>query len=176
MFSDFKQFVPQAVCLACDGCCRFLEEGSPWRPRLSEEETKTAPGEAPGPAAREVDGRGYIRAVPFGENYRCLFLEPAGNACRIYSSRPFECRFYPFLLIKKEGKAMVGAHLNCPYIQQKKGTLEWSAYLEYLEKYLHRRDVRDFIRSGWPQWGGEPGEQNECETLFPLKLSGPADK
>ncbi|MCI0405004.1 MAG: phosphoribosylanthranilate isomerase [candidate division Zixibacteria bacterium] len=38
MPEELKQFVPQEVCLACDGCCRFKEDSSEWRPKVAKTE------------------------------------------------------------------------------------------------------------------------------------------
>lgn len=42
MLQNFKQFVPSNVCLSCDGCCRFKQSDSRWRPHMTKEEQRIA--------------------------------------------------------------------------------------------------------------------------------------
>ena len=63
MFSDLPQFVPQSVCLSCDGCCRFKEEQSSWRPKAVGDE------KVQGGLAEEIFSRQFIRGKFSGEEF-----------------------------------------------------------------------------------------------------------
>ncbi len=143
MFKDFKQFVPSSVCLKCDGCCRFKESDSRWRPYISETEKKDVAQKIFGSSAISPDGK--IGTTPCAEGFLCHFLNNKDNTCGIYYARPFECQLYPFLLGKEAENPVVYAHLNCPHIQEHFGTLVYQEYVEYLKEFFAKKNVRSFI-------------------------------
>jgi Fe-S-cluster containining protein len=133
-----KQFVPQEVCLKCQGCCRFREENSAWAPCLLEEEIESLIDRADIPAAfLSLDKRIKPIKNPQGEGYLCAFFDPAQNKCRIYAARPFECQLYPFLIALREKKILLTVDLHCPYVQDKLKTAEFKDYVNYLTAYLN---------------------------------------
>ncbi|MBO3755331.1 MAG: YkgJ family cysteine cluster protein, partial [Candidatus Brockarchaeota archaeon] len=64
------------------------------------------------------------------------FLETNGK-CRIYSSRPLVCRFYPFFMQKVGGKYVFHADPSCPGLGK-------GEYLgrEYFEKLVEEAGKR----------------------------------
>ena len=168
MLNDMKQFVPQEVCLSCDGCCRFKEENSPWRPKVTAAELQ-------GPIQQGLAERilahstaqGHIKTVSCGGQHICSFLNPQNNTCGIYPGRPFECQLYPFVLVRgKDETVGVCVHLNCPYIQESRSTKEFEEYVRYLREFFNRRDVRDFLHNN-PSLGGDYAQYaKELEELF----------
>jgi Fe-S-cluster containining protein len=110
-----KQLIPEGYCLKCRGCCRFSQKSSAWSPRLLEEEKK------------EI-GRISVLANEQEGTFICSHLNVQDNRCKIYSSRPFECRLYPFLLSLKENKKFLAIDLNCPFAKDNKDTEEFKAY------------------------------------------------
>ncbi len=167
MLASLPQFVPQDVCLSCKGCCRFKEMKSPWRPRVMTEEAERIKAH---PSARPletlvppiVDG-GYVRALPCEGQFRCAFLNTADNTCGIYHDRPFECRLYPFLLIKRGTETAVAVHGSCPYVQDNRHTPAFDGCVAQLKTCLREKDVFPFLET---QAGDYPGGEDEIETLF----------
>ncbi len=133
-----KQFVAEEVCLKCQGCCRFAESNSVWLPCLLEEETlelvdkKDIPG-----VSLSLDKRLMPVAIEAKEGFFCPFLSIHDNKCKIYSSRPFECQLYPFLLSMRDKKVQLTVDLNCPYIQDKIKSIEFKEYIQYLTETLN---------------------------------------
>ena len=166
MFSDFPQIVPQKICLSCQGCCRFKEAASVWRPKVAPEELT-----GQDKAVREaVDKDGYIKTVREHGQNRCTFLHLDSNKCGIYTCRPFECRLYPFLLTRsgKNGRVTVSVHLSCPYAQESRHSPEFEKHVGVLKTYLSGEERARFLRSN-PALVGDYGEhQNEIEELFTL--------
>lgn len=133
-----KQFVPQEVCLKCQGCCRFREENSVWSPCLLEEEIESLIDRADIPAASlRMDKRLQLVKNPGADGFRCPFLGREDNKCKIYDFRPFECQIYPFLISVRNKKVLLTVDLNCPYIQEKLNTPEFREYLDYLTNFLN---------------------------------------
>ncbi len=102
---EIKQIIPQEFCLECQGCCRFSDPESAWKPHLLEEE-KAAVGEI------------NIKANPAQDNFICQHLELKSNKCDIYNNRPFDCRFYPFLFNRKNGRFFLSLDTNCAYVSR----------------------------------------------------------
>ena len=142
MFSPLKQFVPQSVCLSCDGCCRFKEEDSSWRPKISDEEHLTQKI-----FKENVDAASRLKTKKCSTGHTCQFLNLPDNTCTIYASRPFECQLYPFLVGTKDNSPNISAHLNCPYVQEKINSDEFRNYVSYLKEYFHKDENRLFIRN-----------------------------
>jgi len=138
MEDAIKQFVPQEVCLSCQGCCRFREENSAWSPCLLEEEIESLIDRADISAALlTMDKRLAVVKNSSGEGFICPFLNTKDNKCGIYAFRPFECRIYPFLISMRNKKVYLTVDLNCPYIKERINTKEFKEYLKYLTSFLN---------------------------------------
>ncbi len=169
-----KQFVPQNVCLSCDGCCRFKEQDSTWRPQMTKEEIDQGAKSKLADlilSKDSIEHNGYIKTVSCQGQHLCSFFNPEHNTCRIYSHRPFECQLYPFVLTKHNGQATVCVHLSCPHIQQTRSTPEFKEYAAYLKKYFKQASVRDFLKRNPSLIGDYSAYSNELEYLFTLSLS-----
>ena len=163
MFSPLKQFVPQSVCLSCDGCCRFKEEDSSWRPKISDEERLTQKI-----FKENVDTLSRLKTKKCSTGHACQFFNLLDNTCTIYSSRPFECQFYPFLIEKKDDSPNVSAHLNCPYVQEKLHSDEFREYVAYLKEYFQKDENKSFIRNNPALIEDYSAHSAELLQLFPL--------
>jgi len=189
LFSDFPQLVPPKICLSCQGCCRYKEAESVWRPKVA-----PAGGEArPLGRPEELEDNehkkdltwalgqdGYLKTVPLsgtpfgrkeqGQN-RCAFLNLETNKCGVYSGRPFECRLYPFLLTrsKENGRVTVSVHLSCLYVQQSRYSAEFEKHVDVLKAYLSGEERARFLQNN-PALVGDYGEyRDEIEELFTLE-------
>jgi hypothetical protein len=116
-----KQFVQQQNCLQCRICCRFSHRDDIWQPHLLKEEKKLSL---------------KILRHPQGEGFVCSHLDLENNRCRIYSRRPFECQFYPFLLNKQQQRVFISLDLSCPFVSDKTQNREFKEYLLYLVDLL----------------------------------------
>lgn len=173
MLIDLKQFVPSDVCLSCEGCCRFHEEKSSWRPKITQEEVGLAAkcGLCGPQLEQNIDDEvGFLRTV-FSSSlnqFICSFFSDETKSCKIYLYRPFECQLYPFLLIKKQGKIFLGVHGNCPYVQVKQSAQEWKGHVEYLKKFFSKKKMADFLKRNPALFADYLPFQNEIEYLFEL--------
>lgn len=164
MIKDIPQFVPQKICLSCDGCCRFKEHNSSWRPKVAQEERNER-------FQQELDEGGYIKTVERQGQIQCTFLKEDNNTCQVYDRRPFECRLYPFLLIREGNDLSVGVHLSCPYVQETRYSRLFEDYLKNLQQYFQQDDVREFLKRNSMLIGDYPEYKQEIEPLFTLTLS-----
>jgi len=143
MLNNLKQFVPATICLLCDGCCRFKEESSLWRPKLNSNELSSRIFE------RTVAKDGRLKTCCVSKEHLCSFFNPEDHTCHIYTKRPFECQLYPFLLHHRDGKVVLSVHLLCPYVQQTKAKPIFQEYTKYLQNYFNRVEVRDYLHNNF---------------------------
>lgn len=139
MIPTMKAFVSSEVCLKCQGCCRFHDQNSDWRPRLGDEEQEILK------SYNSVEANGYVKTCTHGDGYRCFHFNPHDNTCSVYDQRPFDCIFYPFLLSKIAEGIGVFAHLSCPYVQENLNTPYLDEYVAYLKDFFHQPDVQEFL-------------------------------
>ncbi|PIQ88030.1 MAG: hypothetical protein COV73_00985 [Candidatus Omnitrophica bacterium CG11_big_fil_rev_8_21_14_0_20_43_6] len=142
-----KQFVPQEFCLKCWGCCRFKEADSVWSPCLLDEEIQALLDKPGIPAASiSIDRRIQPIAHPQGADFICPFLGIADNQCKIYTSRPFECQLYPFLINLRKGKVLLTVDLNCPYVYEQINSRAAKDYIAYLTDYLNAKPLPAMLK------------------------------
>ena len=127
--TDVPQYVPQEVCLACQGCCRFTRKDSEWQPQVTAVD-RDRPG---GLKASDVDFKGRVKTESCGKKFKCRFINEKNNHCGIYPARPLDCRLYPFLVVA--GKE-VCVHLACPFVQETYDTQGFEEYVAELKKFL----------------------------------------
>ena len=140
---SLKQFVPSEVCLKCQGCCRYKEEKSAWRPKLgASDQTALADLITSGDV---LDTQAYIKTIQLCGEHLCRFLNGEDNTCKIYTQRPFECLLYPFILSKDHDVVKVYVHLACPYIQDHLPQADYESYVTYLKEFFRREDMRNFL-------------------------------
>ena len=131
---DIKQFIPQDVCLKCEGCCRFREKNSVWQPSILNVEVKLIAKDDNSKDA--ISPSKKINTLPFKDYYNCFFFDIENNGCKIYKNRPLECRLYPFLINKTKDTTYLSVDLKCPFIQDKLDKKEFKDYLNYLISFL----------------------------------------
>ena len=171
MIDGLKQFVPSEVCLKCDGCCRFKEKESLWRPKIAKEEIERLSRHdlfSKIFSKSMVEKNGYIKTTSCGSGHQCHFFENKTNTCRIYGERPFECQLYPFVLTKNKGEVAVDVHHHCPYVQEHRNTQHFQDYADYLKQFFKREDVRNFMAGHSHLVSDYSSHQDELEFLFSL--------
>lgn len=123
---DIKQLIPSEFCLECDGCCRFQSGDSVWFPRLLKKE----------------------RVVLKYKNSACSNLG-AGNKCKIYKKRPFDCALYPFLINRDtaSGKVFLSVHLSCPFVARNMKNEDFKEYTAYLAAFMKSWDFLKMLKN-----------------------------
>jgi len=143
---NFKQFVPEDVCLKCQGCCRFREAESIWSPCLLDEEIQDLLDKQIPSACISAGRKLMLKQDVSGQGYIYPFLDIKSNKCQIYSMRPFECQLYPFLLNLRSGKVLLTVDLNCPYAKEKINSSEFKEYTAYLTELLNTPDYKRILK------------------------------
>ena len=139
---NLKPFVPQAVCLACEGCCRYGQKHSVWSPFFLYAEIKelsdknllppslfTQASPALGKSAR-------ICLLERHGTFFCPCLDEGWNTCKIYADRPLDCQLYPFLLARRGDRVFLAVDEHCPYVKDHLASPEAGRYVAYLKDFL----------------------------------------
>ncbi len=169
---SLKQFVPSEVCLKCDGCCRYKEADSPWRPKLGMRDQESLADQITGDVV--LDAQGYVKTIQTCGKHFCKFLNGADNTCGIYTKRPFECSLYPFIISKTPDAAKVYVHLSCPHVQDHLLRADFDAYVAYLKEFFHRADIRGFLSRNKAMFHDYSFYAPELMYLFDLNSPNPS--
>ncbi len=162
---SLKQFVPSEICLKCDGCCRYKEPSSAWRPKLGLRDQESL---AELITAGDVLDKGYITTIQACGQHFCRFLNQGDNTCSIYAKRPFECLLYPFIISQTPEAVKVYVHLSCPFVQDHLSHEDYDAYVAYLKGFFRREDVRGFLSANKAMWHDYSPFAPELLHLFDL--------
>ena len=138
-----RQFVPEEVCLKCQGCCRFKETVGVWLPCILNEETAVlSKNNLPCPQEKK------IIPVFSGEKdiFFCPLLNRKENKCSIYTERFFDCQLYPFVINRKQQKVYLSVDLNCGFINDNFQSAGFEKYVEYLSGLLNSKAYLDILR------------------------------
>jgi len=141
---SLKQFVPSKVCLQCDGCCRYKEADSSWRPKLGASDQKNLADILM--AGDILDNKAYIKTIQSCGAHFCKFLNASDNTCGIYTKRPFECSLYPFVISQTPLARKLYVHLACPYIQDNQPKVEFENYVVYLKEFFFSDEIKAYLK------------------------------
>ncbi len=137
-------------CKNCsDRCCRFAAHLSRFSPVFTEDELNL------------VIKKGFSRKLFLkkgkntyqlkltkkdGKFFVCPFLAEDGCFCSIYKIAPYDCKIWPFIVMKGDGKnknriyLMVDKVNECPVIK-KVSKEKKKKYIKYLQKYLEEEET-----------------------------------
>jgi Fe-S-cluster containining protein len=99
-------------CFKCpDGCCRFRNEDRPYAPIFTDAEIKKIRKIFKLPRFKSYKRSKKVYQVILLKSkkekgiYICPYFNEIKKSCKIYYCRPFDCEFWPFILMKnKSGK------------------------------------------------------------------------
>jgi Fe-S-cluster containining protein len=150
---DIPRFVPSEVCLVCDGCCRFAAADSVWSPLFLFEEIRSLternklPSCAFARAGTQSGTAARIDLVCDEQGFFCPCLGKDRHACTIYAERPFECRLYPFLLVRDKGQRALALDEHCPYALKMDGGFEMESHVKALQEALFSPPGQTFLEA-----------------------------
>lgn len=163
---SLKQFVPSEVCLQCDGCCRYKEAQSIWRPKLGQNDqhklgTLITAGDV-------LDKEGYINTIQAPGGHLCRFFNSMDHHCNVYAKRPLECSLYPFILSQTPDAFKLYVHLSCPFVQDHQAGAHFDGFVDYLKVFFSRRDIREFLTGNKAMFHDYTPYAGELLYLFDL--------
>ncbi|MFH0826875.1 MAG: YkgJ family cysteine cluster protein [Candidatus Omnitrophota bacterium] len=142
-----KQIIPSEFCLSCRGCCRFAQPETSWSPVLLDSEIRQLLEDNYPPSLISKTKR--IRPVPDTQSDRflCAFLSPDDFACKIYSSRPLDCRLYPFMINRKGNKVFLACDLRCLFVEKNLGAGEFKEYIQCVFDFLNSPPTLNLLKN-----------------------------
>lgn len=79
--------------------------------------------------------------------YFCPLFDVAGNKCRVYALRPFDCRLYPFLLRKRKSGVYLALDTNCPFVHEHMHDPRFQKEIEAVLRYMRSRAGVAMVRA-----------------------------
>lgn len=145
----------------CRGCCKFEKDEIYFAPKITHEEIARIKSNGlykkvfnPFNNFKKVFQISLIKSKFSKGIFVCPYLNEDTQGCNIYDIRPFDCEFWPFLLMydKKREKVLI-AHFNkeiCPIIDAASKT-QFEDYLNKgLNKWIHEKNISVLI-SEYPE-------------------------
>ncbi|MBM3254576.1 MAG: YkgJ family cysteine cluster protein [Candidatus Omnitrophica bacterium] len=164
--TEIDQIIPRGFCLRCDICCRFLDRLSAMRPYFLNEEIAKIE-KSTSRIFKKNTGGSFIKLVRFNNMYICPYFNFKKNICSIYKNRPFDCRLYPLLLMRKDNEVFLCADLNCPFIKENLNNEILKNYAVYLKEIFAKEKTIKTIARNKKLIGNYVQD-----VVFFLKLSG----
>jgi Fe-S-cluster containining protein len=157
-----KQIIHHEQCKRCGECCRFREDRQDFAPIFTVEELdsiqqtrETLPEFLPFKGTDnifQIQLKKAEKPTPFYP-YVCPFLDEEAYSCTIYDVRPFDCRVWPFIVLRvKETGQVLLAHftgsacLALAEVQPK----DFNAYDAYMGQMVTSEEFLAFLRK-YPQ-------------------------
>lgn len=154
MMAKLKQWVPEDVCLSCDGCCRYAEKTTVWSPLflypeiVELTEKNIVPSCLFTHAGQGIGRPARINLIEAKGSYLCPCFDLLENKCKIYRDRPLDCQLYPFLLVRKENEAFLALDEKCPYARKMLRTPGMRSYVQDLCEFLMSKDFLKMVAEG----------------------------
>lgn len=163
-----KQFISQDVCLKCRGCCRFGQADSVWLPCILKNEIETLSETETASFQISKDKKVIPVFSKQDDSFFCPLLSRQDNKCRIYTRHFFDCRLYPFLINRSNGKIYLSVDLNCRSAGDNYKTGAFDEYARYLLELLESAPFREILTNNPQLIQAYPGVINIEE----LKIKG----
>lgn len=104
-------------CAACQICCKFEPDELIDAPTFSKEEMLKAIAKKDGIVFIKRGNVYQIVLEPWRKKYICPLLTHVG--CMLNNERPFDCKLWPFYVMKKDEKYVVTITEDCPIVRKK---------------------------------------------------------
>lgn len=112
-----ESILKQSDCSSCKLCCKFQEDELIDAPTFTIEEVIKAKSLCNQVQFHERDGINQIILLPYQDKYICPLLSPTG--CLMGEERPFDCKSWPFYLMKQNNRFLIALSKECPVVARK---------------------------------------------------------
>ena len=136
-----KQIISHQDCMSCvDPCCRFHKTLTEFAPLFSAEEYHRITARTKDASVfKKIDEKTYTVHLVQGEGkfLTCPFLKD-GKLCGIYDIAPFDCKVWPFNLMKDREKVFLVVDLEeyCPGLERNMKLGAVKHYIDYMIRYF----------------------------------------
>lgn len=115
-----EKLLSSTDCAGCRQCCSFESYGLRSTPTVTDDTAKLAARLKPDVRFADADGIRLFMMEQADERdlYFCPMLDHS-SGCMLGSDKPFECRIFPFTLMRFEGRQVIAVSAYCPVAVQK---------------------------------------------------------
>ena len=126
-------------CFTCRKCCRFDPDELEDAPTFTGEQHERALAEFATEAIR-FEQRGalwqvVLQDIAGSEKKICPFYEEPTGRCRVYNYEIFDCRTWPFYIMRVNGILKLTLSPDCPIVSK----IDTTRLAEYARKYIGPR-------------------------------------
>lgn len=126
-------------CFACGKCCRFDPDEIEDAPTFTDEQHERALVEFATEAIR-FERRGALWQVVLNDisgskKKICPFYEEPTGRCRVYNYEIFDCRTWPFYIMRVNGELKLTLSPDCPIVSR----IDRTRLAEYARKHIGPR-------------------------------------
>jgi Fe-S-cluster containining protein len=148
-----KKVVSSKDCFSCRDCCYFYKNQRYFAPLFTEDELrKIKKLKKQMPKFKRYKNHAHTYQVVLKKvrnkklMYVCPFLDEKTHICTVYSARPFDCRTWPLMVMRKKNRVYV-AYFNqdfCPALKDL-NEKEFRDYISYMVKLVTGKRYINFL-------------------------------
>jgi len=150
---DFKQ------CVKCRTCCKFKKGDGAWAPIFSAAEIKAIAKEHRIKSAWKKYKKSknsfqprLVKSEKEAGIYVCPFLNEKKYRCLVEKLKPFDCRIWPFVLMKNKKKDAINlvyyGKEHCPGLAST-GKRRFETYKKYLVNFCKLNSIVPYLGALW---------------------------
>lgn len=164
---DFKD------CKKCRQCCEFKKGDDAWAPVFSKQEVEAATKEFKKiksawkkykRSASSYQPR-LVKSKKIRNYYVCPFLNEKRHSCFIEKIKPFDCRIWPFVLMKNKKNDTLNlvyyGRKICPGLASV-GARRFDSYKKYLINFCKLNSIVPYLGASWKY---DPEAIRVCEIM-----------
>ena len=148
-----KQLISSEDCEKCrDKCCEYSRAYENSAPVISDSHMKRLVGKGIAKNSFRRKGKGWMIRLESGAfSSKCPFYVDIKKkrVCLIYQDRPFECMIFPFVVMRRSGRTVLGLYnkdTNCHVTRRMEGSRKFDDYIRSLKNHLESDNVRKMLR------------------------------
>jgi Fe-S-cluster containining protein len=137
------------VCQKCRGCCKFKKDDEYFAPLFTKNELEKIKANKKMfiRRSKNVYQIKLVKSKIDKDILVCPFLDEESHLCKIYASRPFDCKFWPFIFMKEKEKIQLGCfEKEFCLITKTMSNEEFKNYLNSVFHWIEENKILDLIK------------------------------
>lgn len=133
-------------CQKCRECCKFEKDEIYFAPLFTKEEVDELNKENI-TFKKKSNNVFQIELKKSNNYYVCPFLDESNHLCTIYEKRPFDCRIWPFIFMKKDNRIVLACFDKdlCPDMENMKKR-QFPRLTKKVLKWIKKNDILKLIK------------------------------
>lgn len=140
--NPLKNLLTSNDCFNCCSCCKFNLDDCIDAPMFSQTQARRILNEHDGKNIN-FDKVGVLLKIVLNQipgqkgRFVCPLYDDLSKKCLVYDYRPFDCRTWPFYIMKDQDRIVIALTMDCPSVAKRYLTIEKSV-LEEIISYMVR--------------------------------------